>query len=148
MKKLTAFFISLLFVTSIYSQTPQGFNYQAIAHNNQGSLLQNQNLDVRITIYNDDNPLWSEDHTVTTNDMGLFTLIIGDPYVPGSGTAGSFDQIDWGNGLMAIGIEVDNGDGFVDLGKTPFQSVPYALFAAGGPAGGNQDLSQPLILLE
>ncbi len=141
MKRLTAFFVSFLFLTTVYSQAPQGFNYQAIARDSQGNLLQDQDLDIRITIYSDDSPVWSENHLVTSNNMGLFALVIGDSDISGSGSAGSFDQIEWGSGLMAIGIEVDNGAGFIDMGMTPFQSVPYALFAANGPGGIDQDLS-------
>ena len=138
MKRSAAFFITFLFVISIYSQTPQGFNYQAIARDSQGNLLQDQDLDIRITIYSDDDPVWSENHLVTSNNMGLFAFIIGDTDVSGSGSAGSFDQIEWGASLMAIGIKVDNGTGFINMGMTPFQSVPYALFAANSTGGSSE----------
>ena len=72
-----------------------------------------------------------ETHTVSTNDYGLYTAIIGQ----GTHTGGSsltFDVVDWGASNHLLKVEVDYGSGFVDMGTTAFMSVPYALYSAAG----------------
>ncbi|MEX0981596.1 MAG: tail fiber domain-containing protein [Bacteroidales bacterium] len=140
MKKL---FVSLLFVSLwifTSAQVPQGFNYQAIARDGQGNLLGEQNLTVRVSIIQDGNKVWSEDHAVSTNETGLFSLVIGDEEVFGSGSAGSFALIDWESGTFTLGVEINQGNGFADLGEFPLQSVPFAMYAADGPGVEAQDL--------
>lgn len=138
-------FVSLISL-SVFAQAPQGFNYQAAARDAQGNILEDQSLMVRITIYAGENAVWSEDHSAITNRQGIFSLVIGDPSASGSGSAGTFNEISWGTGEHSLGIEIDTGDGYVDMGTTPFQSVPYALYAAnadsGSGTGSEWDLQQ------
>jgi hypothetical protein len=123
-----------------HAQVPQGFNYQAVARDGQGNLLSQINLTVRITIIQDDNLIWSEEHAVSTNESGMFSMVIGDENVTGSGSAGSFASIDWGSGTFSMGVEINQGNGFADLGVFPLQSVPFAMYAAGGSGAEPQDL--------
>ena len=75
---------------------------------------------------------WQETHIVTTNDYGLFTAIIGDT-INGTSTSGgssaTFDVIDWGASNHLLKVEVDYGNGYLDMGTTAFMSVPYSLNA-------------------
>ena len=75
---------------------------------------------------------WQETHTVTTNDYGLFTSIIGNNTTTGLGFSATFDVVDWGASNHLLKVEVDYGSGFVDMGTTAFMSVPYALYSAAG----------------
>ena len=88
MKKILLILLASACMPLIYSQLPQGFNYQAIARDGEGNILSNQNLALRLSIYQDQNQLWTEEHAITTNDLGLFSVIIGDPGANGSGSAG------------------------------------------------------------
>lgn len=136
MKRFSTLFALSLIISSLTAQVPQGINYQAVARDLQGNAIQDQDLTVKVTIYSDDEVEWSENHNVSTNAQGLFSLVIGDPEVAGSGSAASFDLIDWGSGMKELGIEVDDGSGFVDLGRSQFQSVPFALHAVNSSSGG------------
>lgn len=144
MKRVTAFTVLSLLISTIVAQVPQGINYQAVARDGQGNVMENQSLTVKLTVYSDETAVWTEEHVETTNKQGLFSLVIGDPDVSGSGTAESFDLIDWGTGFKEIGIELDDGNGMIDLGRAPLQSVPFALYAANG--GGNEAILQDLSL--
>ena len=71
---------------------------------------------------------WQETHTVSTNDYGLYTAIIGQGTATSVGSSATFDVIDWGASNHLLKVEVDFGGGiFVDMGTTAFMSVPYAL---------------------
>ncbi|MCB0852443.1 MAG: hypothetical protein KDD63_09485, partial [Bacteroidetes bacterium] len=124
---LLAYLFPILFFLpfSLMAQTPQGINYQAVARDNTGSLIANQNIDVRFTILQTGNPVFEEVHNIITNDYGLFTLIIGNGIV----TNGDFSAIDWANGVHQLNVEMDAGAGFVNMGTSQLVSVPYSLLA-------------------
>lgn len=135
MKKLLTIISISLFTVTAFSQTPQGFNYQAVARASDGSLIAEEELMVRLSIQLVDEIFWSEEHHVTTNELGQFALIIGDEDAERiEGSAASFDEIAWEAGNLQLGVKIDDGSGLVDLGMTPLMSVPYALYALSGPA--------------
>ncbi len=105
------------------AQAPASFNFQSVLRNPEGSLLSNQEVDIKFTIYRgsgQENPLYTEAHTVTTNPLALVNVSIGT-----GSTSDDFSAIDWGNGPYFLSINVDGND----AGTTQLQSVPYALFA-------------------
>jgi hypothetical protein len=127
---------SVVLLASAIAQVPQTFSYQAIARDNQGNLISSQSITVRIGILQNESLIWQEDHSVTTNGLGYFTLMIGDPDAQNMmGSAGSFAEIPWGDGPVNMQVSVDAGSGFEELGASELQSVPYALYAADGPGG-------------
>ncbi|MCH8495074.1 MAG: tail fiber domain-containing protein [Balneolales bacterium] len=110
-------------------QVPQGFNFQAIARNANGDLLSNQNIQAEITVIQGSesgNVVYTETHAITTNQVGLFQIVIGE-----GETSDNFTTIEWANDNYFVGIAVDtDGSGtFEDLGATRLLSVPYALVA-------------------
>ncbi len=125
----------LLFITALtcyiaFGQAPQGFSYQAVAFDNNGEPVRNTSITVKISIINNTATgtiLFSETHSPTTNDQGLFNLAIGK----GSSILGNFEQIDWGDKIKFIKLEIDiqGGSNFVDVGTSQLMSVPYALYA-------------------
>ena len=76
--------------------------------------------------------VYSENHSVTTNDFGLVNLQIGQ----GTILSGDFSTIDWGNDSYFLNIQIDQGSGFVDMGTQQFISVPYAMYAKTAGSGG------------
>jgi hypothetical protein len=127
MKKLI---LSLLLFMSIYSNAqsvPQRLNYQAVARNSSGNILSNQALSVKIDILDTDlvTQLYSESHVLTTNQFGLFTLLIGN----GTVLSGQFSAISWGNGSkhLRTSIDLTSGTNYQVMGTTQLVSVPYAL---------------------
>lgn len=58
--------------------------------------------------------------------------MIGDPEANNSGgTASDFSEIDWSSGdhFLKVEIDLNDGNGFIDMGTTQLWSVPYAFFA-------------------
>jgi|WetSurMetagenome_2_1015567.scaffolds.fasta_scaffold28524_1 trimeric autotransporter adhesin len=131
MKIRRLFFISILSIFSypLTSQTPEGFNYQAIARDN-GALITNYTLQVRITIQSDSiggTVFWKELHSgVKTNNYGLFGLIVGIGFRE-SGLP-YFSDIDWSVSPKFIKTEI-NFNGWKDMGSSRLMTVPYAMVA-------------------
>ncbi len=107
-----------------YAQSPEGFNYQAVARDGT-NLLANQTIDIRFTLLDGGTSVYEEIHSVSTNDFGLFSAIIGS----GAVSSGSFAGIDWANGNYFLKVEIDPGGGFLNMGTTALQSVPFSMYA-------------------
>ena len=117
----------------LLAQVPQAINYQAVARDANGSILMNQTLTIQFSVISDITTLavsWQETHSVTTNDYGLFTAIIGQGATTNVGSSAIFDEIDWGSSHHFLKLEIDYGGGLVDMGTTAFSSVPYALHSS------------------
>jgi len=136
MKKLVLSVILLfIFVVAGIAQTPDMLNYQAVARDGSGQLLDNEPIDVRIGIYSGPTgavKVYEESHGVSTNQYGMFSLKIGD----GTPTTGLFVNIDWGGDDHHLKVELDAGSGFVDLGKNLLVTVPYAMHARSADLAG------------
>lgn len=117
------------------AQVPKAISYQGVVKDAAGSILQSQTIYVKANILinpfngNEEYIDYSEYHTVTTSDVGLFTLAIGE----GTPIIGTFNGIDWTMGLCFTQIEMDiSGNGsFETLGTRQILSVPYALYGKG-----------------
>ncbi|MGE3801643.1 MAG: hypothetical protein AB7H80_11535 [Candidatus Kapaibacterium sp.] len=133
-RRLLAFtaFTLLTVATASAQQIPQGFNYQGIARDDAGAVVASQTISLRLSIINGATSTaeYVETHQVTTNGFGLFTLQVGE----GTRVSGSFNGVTWAAGNKLMKVEADLGAGFVDLGASQLQSVPYAL-VAGSLAG-------------
>lgn len=127
---LLCFCALLLSRTPLRAQSPEFINYQAVARDNSGILLANQNIGLQLTITSGMGGalLYQERHSPTTNQFGLFSLAIGS----GTVTTGSFSAIDWANANAWMNIEMDaaGGTAYVMIGSSRFMSVPYALHAS------------------
>jgi hypothetical protein len=116
----------------LVAQIPQGINYQAVAYDANGFELANQEISVRLGILletADAESSYSETHQVTTNDFGLFSLLIGQ-----GNSTDDFSSLNWENGAF-MKVELDaNLDGeYTLMGINSFSSVPYSLFAENIP---------------
>jgi hypothetical protein len=137
MKKLFTFFFIVMFgITIVKAQTGlSGINYQAVARNINGTVLANQSVKVKISVLGGSVTgavQYQENHSLTTNQLGLFTLQIGK----GTASTGTFAAVPWQNTNQYLKVELAIGGGsFADLGTTQLMSVPYALFAASGNPG-------------
>lgn len=119
------------------AQAPQGINYQAVARNAAGSVLQNQNVGIRLSIHDGSaggTIVYQETHSATTNQFGLFTVVIGG----GTVQQGTFAGVNWGSGggkFLQVELDPTGGSSYSNMGTTQMESVPYALYAANSPAG-------------
>lgn len=140
MKKFLVYILfNCLLVFQANSQAPLAFNYQAIARDNIGVLLKNQDLSFRISITysSPDGPtVYSELQNVKTNQFGMANFAIGR----GAVVLGNFSGINWSLGNFYIKVELaTNTGGYQLMGASSLLSVPYALFATKsanpGPTG-------------
>jgi len=135
--KLFTVIMVTFIVNSVIGQIPQAMNYQAVAHNSLGAVLQNQHVSTRFSIHDGSINaaiVYQETDTATTNEFGLFTTSIGT----GTVTAGTFTGINWATGNKYLEVELDpaGGSTFTDMGTTELMSVPYALYAQTSGNGG------------
>jgi hypothetical protein len=126
MKNLFSLLFAIPFM--VFAQTPQGINYQAVAYDVSGFELANQEISVRLGILletADSESSYSETHQMTTNNFGLFSLLISQ-----GETTDDFSSLNWENGAF-LKVELDaNLDGnYTLMGINSFSSVPYSLFA-------------------
>jgi hypothetical protein len=141
MKKTILSFLSilmlLLFVNQGFAQVPQAFNYQAVARNSAGTLLQNKALGVKLSVHQGSaagTVVYSERQNPTTNQFGLFTVSVGQ----GTVISGTFSTIAWntGNFWLEVGLDVNGGTTYTTMGTTQLLSVPYAMYSAYANASG------------
>ena len=101
----------------------QGFNYQAVASDDFGEPLANEEIDVRFLIKsgNPNGPnVYQEDHNnIRTNAFGLFSVVIG------SKNPNQFNAIDWSADNYFLRVRIDN----VIIGTDRFEAVPYSKVA-------------------
>jgi hypothetical protein len=118
----------LLFVfvlmQNIFAQAPKLIPMQGVLRDSSSNPLVGT-FNVRFSILDSiaNGPqLWQEIHSVTTNNLGLFTTELGnvDPV----------DIIFWSHNAKFMKLELDTGNNnYIHLGTTQMLSVPYALYA-------------------
>ncbi len=131
MKKTLLFIFSLL-TLSLLGQ--DGINYQGAATDANGDELTNQNISIRASVLStsaNGNLEWEESHSTTTDQFGLFNVVIGQGTNTTNGATATFDDMDWGSGNHFLKIEMDatGGTNYAMIGTTQMMSVPYALYA-------------------
>ena len=129
MKIIITLIITSLTILSCYTQAPQAINYQGVARDVNGIELTNRLISLRLSII-DGSPtgstVYSETHSISTNEFGLFTLEIGN------GTSvDEFSSIDWSSNskFLKVAMDPEGGSNFTEMGTSQLVSVPYALYA-------------------
>ncbi len=128
----TKFFFSTIFILvaiTSWTQSPNLFNYQAQALDANGAVLKNHTVKIRISILENSvngTTAYQEEHQVTTSDVGIFTLQIGN----GTVSTGQFANLQWNVNTYWLRVEGDfNSQGYALLGSSQMVSVPYAMHA-------------------
>jgi hypothetical protein len=112
----------------------QAFKYQAVARGQNGALLTNTALTIRLSILTGSasgSVEYQETQSVTTDAYGLFAIEVGS----GTPTSGTYANINWAANQKYIETEVNLGSGFVVMGTSKLLSVPYAIYAFNATAG-------------
>ena len=133
-----AFSISTLFVLG--QAPPNAFNYSAVARDGAGTLVTNQAIALQMSILQSTavgTLVYQETHNVTTDDYGLFNLLIGS----GAIQQGTFSSINWAGDSYYLKIEMDitGGTNYTNMGTTQFLSVPYAMHSKTAESVSNPD---------
>jgi len=129
MKKLLPILLALMTV-SVFAQSPQSFNYQAVVRDVSGNALSNQPIGLRVAILQGSQNgaiVYQESFSPTTNLFGLANVMVGT----GNVLNGVFATIDWANGpyYMQTAIDPSGGNAYAVMGTSQLISVPYALHA-------------------
>ena len=122
MKKLL-YLITL--VTSV-SFAQEGISYQAIAYDNNGFEMSSQEIQLQLSILGDSingSAEYVESHTVTTDDYGLFSIVIGS-----GDTEANLSSVNWKSPKF-LKVEMQNGEEMTTLGVSQFLSVPYSYYS-------------------
>ncbi|MCB2219423.1 MAG: DUF1566 domain-containing protein [Bacteroidetes bacterium] len=131
MKKSIISLLLTIIIYSSFSQAPHAFKYQAIARNNSGQILSNQDVSFQISILQNSisgTNVYTEIHSTITNEFGLVILEIGN----GTVVNGNFNAIEWGSDSYFLQVEMDEnaGNTYQLLGITQLLSVPYAMHSS------------------
>ena len=126
----------LVSISLLQAQAPQGFNYQGVARNSMGTVINNKAIGLRISLHNSTatgSIVYAETHKINTDQYGVFAIVVGS----GTATTGTFNTINWGNGNKYIQVEMDpmGGSSYLDMGTTQLMSVPFAMYAANSQVG-------------
>lgn len=121
--------IAVLISTLTFAQ--QGINYKALIKDSTGDIIANTSVIIQFRIQTGTqtmNLLYEETHTTSTDNSGIAIVNIGQGTV--SSGSGNFESINWENGNRFLNVQIDTGNGLIDLGTTEFMAVPYALSAS------------------
>lgn len=124
MKKLFSSFVVLLAAFAAVAQN--SFSYQSVIRDD-GKVLENKSISLRLSIMLDDSVCYQEQHAVTTNAYGNVNVSVGE----GEPLKGSFAAVPWESMRVMMRIEADvtGGANFTDLGSMQIMPVPYAMYA-------------------
>lgn len=114
---------------SLYAQVPEAINYQGVARDASGAPLTNQSIGLQLNIRSGSatGPVeYQETHAVTTNNLGLFTLMIGQ-----GNPVGTFGNIAWEADDHWVEVQMDptGGTSYTTVGTSQLVTVPYAFHA-------------------
>ena len=157
--KLTAafgifFVLSTLISNKIFAQTTaNGIFFQAVARDNFSNPAKDRKIYIESSIIQytaTGTKVLIEQHEATTDETGVFNISLGNGKRSG-GSAANLTNIDWAMGPYYLSLKIaitprapipnwDYTKEWIDLGTTPFGTVPYALYA-GSAAGLNDKLS-------
>jgi len=118
------FFSALLICSLVSAQSAQKnyINYQGIAKDASGDILTDASINMQIAIKfgaPDIAASYVENHTVTTNENGVFAILIGN----GAPVTGDFETLQWGGIASYVTVSL-NGE---EIGTNELMAVPYAI---------------------
>ena len=133
MKKFSLIFLFTIttVICSLAQSSFHGMKYQAVARDMNGEILANSKIELRISLHSTTGLIndthYTEIHTITTSDLGLFSIAVGD----GKKESGNFESIPWStlNIWMEIQIKSKGETKFTSISNSQLLAVPYAFHA-------------------
>ncbi len=131
-------FFIFLFI-NVFSQVPQGMNYQGVARDILGQAMPNQDISLQLSILDGSETgtsVYSEIHYLTTNELGLFSVSISE-----GSTVNNFSLIPWSNGntkWLKVEMDVIGGTNFTLIGTSQLLTVPFAFYSLESANGTSQ----------
>ena len=115
-----------------FAQVPHGMNLQMVVRDAGSAPMPNEQVGLRFTLVKDSltgTPVYQETQIKTSNQFGLINTILGI----GTVTVGNYSAIAWTDYPLYLKQELDmqNGQGYLDMGTTPMMTVPYSHLTGG-----------------
>jgi len=126
---------ALLNVASFFAQESQKnfINYQGLARTADNELMANETMVIGIDLKIGgaaEAATYSENHTVTTDANGVFSLKIGN----GDLVSGDYNNFQWGEWAIFVTISINGSQ----VGTTEMTAVPYAISSGDSAQEANQ----------
>ena len=133
-KTILSLLMLTLYFINVNGQINKGINFQGVARSDNGIILANKIVTLRLSIKNDSiNGVieYQEIKSITTNTIGLFSVVVGSKKDRQITSIGNFENINWSNTEKFLEVEVDlTGElYFSSLGIQKINYVPYAFYA-------------------
>ena len=140
---LILFLQSILFVNKINAQTTSnGIFFQAVARDNFSNPARDRKIYIQSTIIQSTEngiKVLIEEHQSQADPTGVFSISIGQGTRKG-GSAANLASIEWAKGPYFLNLKIaiqpiapitnwDYTKELIDLGTTPFGTVPYAMYS-------------------
>ncbi|HNW68136.1 MAG TPA: hypothetical protein PKK66_04720 [Bacteroidales bacterium] len=124
-RELLILWIVWLISLSGMAQSLPKMSFQAVVRNANNELITNASVSVTVSFINlspSGTVVYSEAHSVRSNQNGLISLLVGD----GSVLSGSMEEIMWNDTYIKTEI---TADGYTVTDTKPATAVPIALYA-------------------
>ncbi len=133
-KTILSVLMLTLYFTNLNAQINKGINFQGVARSSNGIILANKIVNLRLSIKTDSiNGVieYQEIKSITTNTIGLFSVVVGSKQDRNIISIGNFENINWSNTEKYLQVEVDiTGElYFSSIGIQKINYVPYAFYA-------------------
>ena len=133
-KTILSLLMLTLYFINVNGQINKGINFQGVARSDNGIILANKIVTLRLSIKNDSiNGVieYQEIKSITTNTIGLFSVVVGSKKDRHITSIGNFENINWSNTEKFLEVEVYlTGElYFSSLGIQKINYVPYAFYA-------------------
>lgn len=76
--KRISFLLVCLILSACNLIAQPGFSYQAVLRNADGSLRANESVVLDVELIQNSEVVYAENHSVTTNDFGVFSIVVGE----------------------------------------------------------------------
>jgi len=133
-KTILSLLILTLHFINLNGQINKGINFQGVARSDNGIILANKIVTLRLSIKTDSiNGVieYQEIKSITTNTIGLFSVVVGSKQDRNIISIGNFESINWSMSEKFLQVEVDvTGElYFSSLGIQKINYVPFAFYA-------------------
>jgi hypothetical protein len=134
--------------TSLFAQTPSnGIFFQAVARDQFANPAKDRKIYVQSSIIQytaTGTKVLIEEHQTTTDGSGVFSISVGQGKRTG-GTVANLDKVEWARGPYYLNLKIaitpiapianwNYTKDWIDLGSSPFGTVPYALYSGSSGA--------------
>ncbi len=134
-KVIISFALLCLMLYSAVGQVPQQFSYQAAIRDNDGGVVANQMVSVRVSLLKstaDGEVVYQELHDVETNAQGIISLPVG----AGTVETGVFSETPWSESIfIKVDVKIGDASDYSTMGVSQILSVPYAIQAGNAIQG-------------